>query len=196
MHSSEIRQFSKLKKIEYFSLKFQDQSQAKEFFKLPFPSLKILKLVGAVDNESLSDICKNFPNLERMGFDVQGDDDVVTSFSGILNGLPKLNRLSLSHSYSFLLEAAYPNVKVLKMWCKRGSIALSADFIRALPNLEIHVEELFGDIEIFEAFLASKIKKLNVKVPMTTVSNIQHLMELKNELEKKGLKECTIIIIP
>lgn len=170
------------------------------------PSLKKLELPDAMDIECFSDICNNFPNLELMRVDFETDDDTLVSLETILNGLPKLNELALIHSYNLFLGTTYPNLKILVLWHNddeyedQPAAVLSADFFRALPNLEeIRVEKLVGDVETFKALLASKIKKINVRVPMTTMSalsNIERLMELKNELEKKGLQECKIKLIP
>lgn len=146
----------------------------------------------------------SYPQLEKFHGDFelanQEEHEAIGSFNVILNNFHNLRKLVLMGSEYYFQPSAdlYPNMKKLQLWCAYDNMDVTADLIKAMPNLEvIQVEKLIPRVDFFEALLETNVSNVEINIPFRVLKNVVQLKKLKKKLIKKckGKRFCKIKII-
>lgn len=143
----------------------------------------------------------SFPNLEKFHGDLllnAEDHRSIGSINVILHTFPKLKKLVLIQSDAFFQPTGeiFANMTILKLYCDDGNTEVTAELIKAFPNLQvIQVEQLIPRVDMFQALLESKVWQITIKIPFRVLKNVVQLKKLKNKLIQKCQCCCSIRIV-
>lgn len=198
---------NKLKKLKKLRIEFDETTDERQelcmevFSTTSLPSLRSLEISGFIELHSLINMKSSFPGLEKFHGDLYlnaEDHRSVGSINVILNTFPKLKKLVLLQSDSYFQPTGdiFTNMKILKLLCDDGNTEVTAELIKALPNLEvIQVEQLIPRVDMFQALLQSNVFQITIKIPFNVLKNVVELKKLKRQLIRKCKFCCSIRIV-
>lgn len=196
-----------MKKLKKLRIEFDDTSDERQelcmevFSTTPIPSLRSLEISDLIEISTLINMKSSFSALEKFHGDLFLNDEdhrSVGSINVILHTFTKLTKLVLLQSNSYFQPTGeiFTNMKTLKLLCDDGATEVTAELIKALPNLEvIQIEQLVPRVDMFQALLHSNVWQVKIKIPFRVLKNVVELKKLKRQLIRKCKCCCSIRIV-